>query len=232
MRPDDEQKQWLLQRLRKVLKYHETYEEVYDHVLLAQESRPKEKSFEDAAELIITDDFGGNKGLFTMEKSCRDAVVTGVWKQYWRYFFSYFKFPYVLYLACIAVIAGYIAVHTSFGVIILSCSIGIICAIMVPVLLFAGRKFKLGYKLNGPQKLLKDSILAALAFRPCKFFWWCIFLAILQHDTQNMINYNAVFDLWKQIAPAILIVIFIAATIHCISFIRIIKGEFKISMIR
>ncbi|HEY2581591.1 MAG TPA: hypothetical protein VGI43_07285 [Mucilaginibacter sp.] len=230
MKPDEEQMQYLKDYLRAVLKYHETYEEVYDHILLALEERPQEKFFASTVDAIIMDDFGGNNGLMMMEENCRNAIAGEVWKQYWRCFFSYLKFPYVIYTVFISMILGYIAIHVRYKVIFLSEIIWVLSAIMIPVLLFAGRKFKIGYKLDGPQKLLKDGILGKLVSKPFQFIIWYFLLSVLIRDTQGIFNYHLIFDLWRYISPLILIAVFVAATIHCLSFIRLIKGEFKISI--
>ena len=46
MTPTNQQQQWLKDYLRAVLTYRETYEEVYDHVLLALEDKSKDDFFE------------------------------------------------------------------------------------------------------------------------------------------------------------------------------------------
>lgn len=43
MRPSQQQKLWLQDYLRQVLTYRETYEEVYDHVLVALEDKPEQQ---------------------------------------------------------------------------------------------------------------------------------------------------------------------------------------------
>lgn len=232
MTPDQQQQQWLKQYLRSVLKYHETYEEIYDHILLALENRPKDNFFESTVNSIINDDFGGINGLFKMEKNCKAAVSAEVRKQYRRYFFTYLKFPYVIYAVAIAVLAGYIASRVSVDLVFLSGAIWIVAAAMIPVMLFAGRKFKMGYKLENPQRLLKDSVLGRLTAMPFGFIAWYFFLGVVANDIQGVFNYKLTFNPWEYIGPVILIFALVALTIHALSFIRIIKGEFKISMIR
>ena len=213
MKPDEQQKRWLQSYLGAVLKYRETYEEVYDHVLLALENRQQEKFFEGTVNAIINEDFGGVNGLFTMEKNCENAVV----KQYWRLFSSYLKLPYLIYIAFISVILAYIAVHVNGKITVLSCTIWIIFSATMPVLLFATRKFKIGHKSAAPKRLSKDSILGALAYKPFKFLLWWYFLCALQKDIPGII----VLDVWKYIGPVIRMIIFIAMTIHLFSYIRL-----------
>jgi hypothetical protein len=119
MKPNQKQKLWLQSYLGAVLKYRETYEEVYDHVLLALENRHQEKFFEGTVNAIINEDFGGVNGLFAMERNCENAMV----KQYWRLFSSYLKLPYLICIAVISVILAYIAVYVNGKITVLSCTI-------------------------------------------------------------------------------------------------------------
>jgi len=215
-----------------MLKYHETYEEVYDHLLLALETRPQEKFFESTINTIITEEFGGIKGLHAMEKNCKAAATSEVQRQYWRYFFSYFKFPNAIYIAIISAILAYTAFHVSFKLMILSGLIWIIGAIMTPTLLYAARRFKISYKLYGSQKLLKDRILGRLVYKPFQFIWWYFLLSYILNDIHRAFNYQIDFDPGKNITIVILIIVAVTTAIHSLSFIRLIKDEFKISMIR
>ena len=228
MKYNEQQSEWLKGYLGTVLKYRETCEEVYDHILVALENRPEKKSFESVVDEIIESDFGGNNGLMMMEINCRNAVISEVRKRYWQYFFSYFKFPDVIYLLAFFLIVGYMAMHLGYNVIYFSGLIWAMGVVLTPVLL---RKLKISHKLDSPKKSLKNNILIRLSNQPFRFFWCYIFFFPSRHD-QFIFDQQAGLNLWTYIGPLILLAMFVAATIHCLSFIKLIRDEFNMSLVR
>ncbi len=93
MKPTSEQKQWLKDYLHKVMTYRETYEEVYDHMLLSIENHPAKEYFATVVVDIVENDFGGIDGLAELEENCRQAVEANTWAQYRLDFNRWFTSP-------------------------------------------------------------------------------------------------------------------------------------------
>jgi hypothetical protein len=68
MKPNIEQEKIIGQVLRGALKFKDTYDEVYDHILSALDTLPGDVHFTDALYDIMANDFGGVKGLKKIER--------------------------------------------------------------------------------------------------------------------------------------------------------------------
>lgn len=87
--------------LSDILKYRETIDEVYDHVLSAMEEKPENIRFQDAVNQILNDDFKGGKGLVKMERQhLWDATLEGFVNMV-KYVKSDFLFPNIFYTLCL-----------------------------------------------------------------------------------------------------------------------------------
>jgi hypothetical protein len=71
MKLTEQEDQFLKQYLSKVLKYRETYDELYDHIITALSHRATITSFEETIADIISDDFGGPGNLLKLEKASK-----------------------------------------------------------------------------------------------------------------------------------------------------------------
>ena len=97
MKPTLQQEENLRTYLADVLKYKETIDEVFDHVLSAIEEKPENISFQEAVNQILKDDFKGAKGLIEIENQhLREASWEGFVKMV-KYVKSDFLFPNILY---------------------------------------------------------------------------------------------------------------------------------------
>jgi hypothetical protein len=68
MKPNIEQEKIIEHALRSALKFKDTYDEVYDHILSAFNALPGDVDFTDTLYGIIANDFGGVKGLKKIER--------------------------------------------------------------------------------------------------------------------------------------------------------------------
>jgi hypothetical protein len=162
MTPTPDQKQWLKDYLRKVMVYRETYEEVYDHMLLAIENHPEQQYFATTVLDILDKDFGGSNGLLALEENCRQAVEATAQAQFRDNFKHWFASPLVIVTAALFMGLFYLQlpnVETG-GALFLF----FLFLLVLPVILSAVRGFRLGYKYGEKKTSIKDEVFRRLAF--------------------------------------------------------------------
>lgn len=218
MKPDQQQKLWLQDYLRQVLTYRETYEEVYDHILLALEDRPGQQFFETTINDIVNADFGGMNGLMRLEESCKSNIVKQVRQRYWYYFMMWLKFPRIIFTVPAFLLIYYGIIHKHGILIFILFSTMIITAIC----LLSIRAFKTGYVFGEKKEALRDTIFRKIAYRP-------IFVMLLS----NLLPFRYIhFGHNNTLAPFVWAACIIALAIHIICFLKLYKDEFAISIIQ
>lgn len=238
MEPNLQQKQWLKEYLRSVLTYRETYEEVYDHVLLALENRPADRFFESSVNAVIEDDFGGSNGLMKLEENCKSGVVHEITKQYRSAFTKWLTSLSAIYTILFAVAIYYICGHVRYSGLYVFAAF--LFMILTPVFLLPIRRFKNGYKFGDIKASAKDSIFRSIAYLPFRILLYLtafesIFNLILYRVFlfhQKHPDHRTDGNITKVNFSVTLIAIFILSIIHIISFYKIYKNEFKISIIK
>ena len=90
MKLTEDQLQVLQIILSGYVKYKETYEEVYDHVLTALENSDNIKPLDEAINIILLNDFGGFAGLRLLERKRRWAVARQVLAKQGHYLINHF----------------------------------------------------------------------------------------------------------------------------------------------
>jgi len=73
MKLTEQQDIYLKEYLRKALKYRETYNEVYDHMLTALTNKTGDAPFEQIVDEIIRYDFGGRDSLAMLEVAAKKS---------------------------------------------------------------------------------------------------------------------------------------------------------------
>jgi hypothetical protein len=111
MKLTEQEDQLLKQYLSKILKYRETYDELYDHVVTALSHKTTITSFEQSVYDIITDDFGGYDNLMKLEKASKKMAIKDTIKGFLIYFTGYFKFPKLLYTVAGIVMVYYFTLY-------------------------------------------------------------------------------------------------------------------------
>lgn len=84
MKPNQEQQVVIKTTLHRALKYKETYEELYDHILTALEITPNDLPFVDAVHNIIENDLGGTRGIQAIQAKHINLTVR-------EFVFDYFR---------------------------------------------------------------------------------------------------------------------------------------------
>ncbi|MES2484544.1 MAG: hypothetical protein V4581_01150 [Bacteroidota bacterium] len=103
MKPNAEQQQFIVKRLRDTLTVRETYNEVYDHILCALEEMPDEIPFDAAMQQIWEHDLGGKKGIRAMQTRYNRAMVKEFISNYFFYFLQTLKSYYLLLVALLTI---------------------------------------------------------------------------------------------------------------------------------
>ena len=111
MKLTGQEDQLLKQYLSKILKYRETYDELYDHIITALSHKTTITSFEETIADIIRDDFGGPDNLIKLEKASKKAAVEDTVRLFLISFIGYFKFPKLSYTVVGAGMTYYFTLH-------------------------------------------------------------------------------------------------------------------------
>ncbi len=162
MTPTPEEKQWLKDYLYQTMQYMETYEEVYDHMLLAIENAPEQEFFESVVLNIIKNDFGGNNGLLELEKDCRQATEATAKMQFLDNFKQWFMSPLAVITAAIVISLFYLQssnIKTGGALFFLFLFLQVL-----PTFICSIRAAQLGYKYGERKTSIKDEVFRKLAF--------------------------------------------------------------------
>jgi len=169
MKPNPEQKLWLKNYLRKVMVYRETYEEVYDHMLLAIENHPEQQYFATTVLDILDNDFGGSNGLLALEENCRQTVEATAQAQFRDNFKRWFVSPLLVVTAAMFMGLFYLQlpdVKTEGALFFF-----FLFLLVLPAILTAVRGFRLGYKYVEKKTSIKDEVFRRLAFTSKRILW-------------------------------------------------------------
>ncbi len=91
MKPTQQQQDFIKERLKSMTYVQETYEELYDHVLTALEDVLEDVSFMDEVQRIIQDDFGGKRGIRSMQRRFIRIAIKDFLGAYFLTFSQSFK---------------------------------------------------------------------------------------------------------------------------------------------
>ncbi|MGI4728333.1 MAG: hypothetical protein ACRYGB_07160 [Janthinobacterium lividum] len=170
MKPTLQQTEILKTYLSDILKYRETIDEVYDHVLSAVEAKPENISFQDAVNDILNDDFGGGNGLAKMEKQhLQDAIWEGI-IQMIKYVIANFFFPSILYTIILYVATSYAVQNIKINhfQVVLIFPLNALFFLLISWI----RKFFVGYFTRDTRKSIQDIVTERIMYIP---YWTLIY---------------------------------------------------------
>jgi len=107
MKPNDEQVLAIRLYLRDHLKYSETKDEMFDHILTALEYAPLELSFGEAMNGVIKD-IGGLKGIAKIERAAKMAAIRAMLTEYLGTLKQVCRSSFIIAIAAIAITAYYL----------------------------------------------------------------------------------------------------------------------------
>lgn len=170
MKPTLQQEENLKAYLTDILKYRETIDEVYDHVLTAVEEKPENVRFQDAINQILNDDFKGGKGLVEMETQyLRNATWEGYVKIV-KYVKSSFKNPNIIYTTILFGAINYAIqnITINYDRVIPIMPVSSLLFLMLSLI----RTFFVGYLIGDTRKSISDVVIGKLIAR---LSWFLIF---------------------------------------------------------
>jgi hypothetical protein len=183
MKPNIEQGKLIQQLLRSALKFNDTYDEVYDHVLSALDALPDDVHFMGTLHNIIEYDFGGAKGLKNIERKHTRLAI----RQFIAYYLKAMLVP-LTSVAIIFLIAGtglfYFLIASGW----LERIYASLVVTMIPALVFGIAMFKLRkhkkYFHRGLQVYVRQTILgfSGIFMLNFPFFLWHITRMCYKYD--------------------------------------------------
>jgi hypothetical protein len=211
--------------LKERITYKETYDEVYDHTLSALENSDDTFPLVTKLERIMHNDFGGVKGLRTLERKRRWLVARQMIGQQWVYFLDNFRLP--LLPLTLTIFAGvyYIITNVEYNAFHIFLAI-----VLIPNIFNGLRHFNFGYRLKSTNKSIKDFPLKVISYVPYYMFFIgnAIIQSIIQltsHPVDFMANrswYNLL-----GLPPVVISFVFGLYIIYNLSFYRLYKDEFN-----
>lgn len=212
------------QDIKKVLwhniKYRETIDEVYDHILSTIEELPEGGDAGVIARNIINNEFGGWDGLKASEQERLKAVRKYIGGRLWLYIKNWFSFPLILLTVLTAIGVYYTAGHVPrkalflvvFGIAMMPLPFWLKIA---PCNRFS-KKYKPSIKEGIAERIatLGVSVLNCLIFLPG---------VLLNND-----NYK----FFREVHIAIITPIAVLYLVYGISSIKVLKEDLKISIVQ
>ena len=169
MKPTPEQKLWLKNYLNEVMRYRETYEEVYDHVSLAIENEPENEFFETIIANIINRDFGGTDGLYQLEENCKLAVDATVQIQFRDNLKKWFTTSNAIFT--VSMFAGLLYLQFSPFKTGIWLFLVFVVLLLLPLVICSARAARLGYKYGENKRSIKDEVFRKMAFTSDRVIW-------------------------------------------------------------
>ncbi|WP_419801530.1 hypothetical protein [Mucilaginibacter sp.] len=218
MKPTLQQGEILKEYLSDILKYRETIDEVYDHILSAVEEKPEKERFQNTVNNILNHDFGGGKGLMELERSHQKNSLSELSHQLLNYIKANFKFPNILSTFLIFFACYYFTIHVN----IIGNPTLILAFPLAATLLFAinwVRTFFIGFYTGDKRKSLRDINIVKI-ISPCYrmvFIFCCLIPLKLKFYEIIIVEY-----------PVIFTTLLTGYLLYFLAVIKIIIDEFKL----
>lgn len=225
MIPSIEEKRWLQDYLNKALRYRETYDEIYDHILTALEHEPAIEFFETTVYNVIEKEFGGSNNLLYMEVQSKRAISTEIKMQYWRKFTEWFKLPLVAYTLIITAFNFYFSGSKHFLLGMLSFII-----FLLPILIAVVRKVLVRFKHHNYKPSIKEGAFDRLLYRYILLnnLTLAPLISIIGLVVKNMLHLHDYEIIGNLIYKLIIAGVYTLIVINNLAVIRVYLQNFKI----
>ncbi|MBW4890834.1 hypothetical protein KXQ82_13970 [Mucilaginibacter sp. HMF5004] len=213
----EEQLQELQDELNFVVKYRETYEEVYDHIASAIERLDDtEIDVTATAKKIINEEFGGRDELKAMEKDRVKLMNIAMRKKHFQHMMQFFNFPVVGFTVIITIAAYFLTANQVSRGYLLEFTTA---SAVVPMLFILYKKLSAKYKQWDFAEYKKQSVKDNYIF----------IAALLSNSTFNLLN---IANHRIQMNGGVCIFIFVFYMVYVLSFFKLYRDEFKLNMAR
>jgi fucose 4-O-acetylase-like acetyltransferase len=215
MELNEEQVLAIKQYLNKHLKYQETKDEMFDHILSALEKGPMGRSFGEAMN-NITKDIGGLKGIARIERAAKMAAIKTLLKAYMDTLLQICRSPFIIVVAACTFAVGYLVYRFSFShfgfLLLLSFMINI------PSLAVKRNLMRKPNLVNVKNDAFKTIFSASYIVSPC-----IIFLSLM------LIRFSAINSI-PVLIPYIVALTFCLVSLHGSVFYKFTRNEFRMKI--
>lgn len=217
MKLNEEQLTDLQQELNYAVKFKETYDELYDHILTEIDMYPEQPLYATTvAKQIIDNEFGGYEALKQMETDRVKLVNFAMRKKHWQNMMEFFNFPMAA-LTIVATIAAYfVAVNRNGreGLIIFTTF-----SALAPIVFVFYKRMSKKYGewrmgIYQKQSLKENYIFIAAIFANSMF---------------NLLN---AFTKHLQMNAGLTMFVFVFYMVYVLSFFKLYRQEFKMQLTR
>ncbi|GAB3938436.1 fatty acid desaturase family protein [Mucilaginibacter myungsuensis] len=220
MKPTPQQDTTIRQYLRDSLRYRETYEEVYDHVLTALEQRPFTGTLEEAVNQILREDFGGYDQMRAMENDAKRQVISDGVSKYLKFFASYFRWPRVFYTLGAVLVVYFTLAQVKLEPIVFEAIFAMV--VFTPGILSLRRYYIVGYIFKDTKRSIRDDVFSRIATVPTRLVVFVGLFIIINMDKGKNIFDNA--------TPPVLTALYVLSGVYLLSLVELYKDEFKLSI--
>ncbi|RFZ95359.1 hypothetical protein D0C36_07470 [Mucilaginibacter conchicola] len=219
MKPTPQQTAELTNYLKKELKFRESFEEIYDHILSALEHKADDANFQDTVNAIIKEDFGGHNRLPEIEKRIATSIADDCRRKFRGFFVDQLKAPSIFYYLPIGAALYFIldalqlapkAVQVVF-VLIMFC----------PSFLALFRYFKGGYAFEDRSASARDKVFGFTTWLP---LWLTGGLILWMPKLDVYFIAHAIWGSGSYVLPAILLTL---AMMYNVAVYKLYSDEFK-----
>jgi hypothetical protein len=222
MKLNKEQCSIVSDRVWGIVKYRETYEEVYDHILTAIEQHyDGKKSVYDLTEQLINQEFGSSEGIKQLEAEREKIIKSAINKKQWKYVLNHFRFPLIAFTLILAV-ASYFFIDTYISRKALFLIVFIVA--LVPFLACCSRWLKQGIGHKKTKRSVKDNVILNNSYFALNFINVINFVPALFMPDDD-------YKLFHSAHASVLAVIVVFYVVYTLSFIRMYREEMSMQVI-
>jgi hypothetical protein len=226
MKPTQHEKELLRDYLYKVLKYRETFEEIYDHTLMALENKTRHQFFETTLVEVLDGEFGGINGLVEIEKNCKEATIKDAVKHKQTYWSEFLTISGIIFVISLFTGIFYMARIKFFEPILL------LSIILFPIVMLATRGFRAGFIFDNNKESTRDGFFRKMAYGPLKLVFICSVLNGFLAGITKISNFIAfklysLFNVYFMITHYLDLIILLIGILHIIVFVKLYRDEFK-----
>lgn len=217
MKLDNEQISSIRQELNGVVKYQETFNEVFDHLMLVIAGMPDNGTVypETLTNEVIELEFGGYDNLRAMEKASTKLAFKAMKKKHWQNITYFFNWPVIVFTIAMVIVGYYFcldAVNRKHLV-----GFTLICALLPIISLMCAKlyiKYKSWYHHEYRKASIKDG--------------YIINAAVLSNSIINVLLY--VIDKSVILTGPISLLVFVLFSIYVLSFFKLYHQEYRLNV--
>lgn len=202
--------------------YHETYQELYDHILTALEKKDQNIEFLDAVDAIVDEDFGSYECLFKTEDERLKIVSGQIIKQQQRNFIGYLKLPMIILTVAIGVFF-YFATNRFLE--LRPLQIALMITAILPLLIIWVGKMMLAFKdCEERKRSVRDVQIQKLAYLS-----FCVMQMLISASRWFFKDIDGL-STFMQLHSAVIATLFTVYVVYVLSFFKLYRQEFKMQL--